>query len=194
MKFLPTKLQGAFIVEAEPLADERGFFARLYCRHEFQRQGLDIDIVQSSVSHNAAAGTLRGMHFQWPPSDEAKLVRCERGSIFDVIVDLRPSSASFMQHMALELASSSHTALYVPAGFAHGFQTLEADTDVVYMMSDYYQPQLSGGARFDDPAFAIDWPLPVSVIAARDLDYADFDELAYVNDLAQCRASGGQKQ
>jgi dTDP-4-dehydrorhamnose 3,5-epimerase len=194
MKFLPTRLQGAFIVEAEPHADERGFFARLYCRQEFQRHGLDMEMVQSSVSHNAAAGTLRGMHFQWPPSDEAKLVRCERGRIFDVIVDLRPTSASFMQHISVELESNSHTALYVPAGFAHGFQTLEADSDVIYMMSDYYQPQLSGGARFDDPAFAIDWPLPVSVIAARDLDYADFDELAYTRDFAQACASGEQKQ
>ena len=194
MKFVPTQLQGAFIVEPEPQSDERGFFARLYCHREFQRQGLNEPMVQSSVSHNAVAGTLRGMHFQSPPSREAKLVRCQQGRMFDVIVDLRPSSSTFMQHIGVELDSGTHNALYVPAGFAHGFQTLEPNTDVFYMMTDYYEPRLSAGARFDDPAFDIDWPLPISVIATRDREYKDFDATAYASDYRQALDSGGKEQ
>lgn len=185
MKFQATELEGAFLIRTEPASDERGFFARLWCKEEFQRHGIDMDIVQSSVSHTVTAGTLRGLHFQWPPSCEAKLVRCERGRILDVIVDLRPASPTFAQHLALELDGNSRDTLYVPPGFAHGFQTLEAECDVVYMMSDYFQPELSGGVRFSDPAFGIDWPLPVSNILPRDRDYPDFDEAAYCRRYSQ---------
>ena len=185
MKFLPTDLDGSYVIEIDPVEDDRGFFARLWCREEFQQQGIAMDVVQASVSHNTVAGTLRGLHFQWPPSHEAKLVRCERGRIYDVIVDLRPESPTFTRHVAVELDSQSSNALYVPAGFAHGFQTLEADSDVVYMMSDQYQPELADGVRFDDPAFGVDWPLAVSCIAARDSDYPDFDPATYFSRYSQ---------
>ncbi|MCX2980944.1 dTDP-4-dehydrorhamnose 3,5-epimerase [Halieaceae bacterium IMCC14734] len=194
MKFVPTQLEGAFVVEPEPQSDERGFFARLYCRQEFERQGVNEPMVQSSLSHNALPGTLRGMHFQLLPSREAKLVRCQQGRMFDVIVDLRPSSSTFMQHVGVELDSRSHNALYVPAGFAHGFQTLESNTDVLYMMTEYYAPQLSAGARFNDPAFGIDWPLPVSVIATRDREYPNFDATAYASNYLHALGSGDKEQ
>ena len=179
MKFRETDLPGAYLVQAEPVADARGFFARLWCREEFLEHGIDMPIVQSSVSHNVSAGTLRGLHFQWPPSREAKLVRCERGRILDVIVDLRPASPAFKRHLAIELDSMTRDALLVPAGFAHGFQTLEDNCDVVYMMADFYQPELAGGLRFDDPVLDIEWPLAVTHILPRDRDYPDFDEAAY---------------
>lgn len=175
MRIAPTGLQGPCLIEIDRNADARGFFARLWCRREFREHHIDMEVVQVSISHNATAGTLRGLHFQWPPSREAKLVRCQRGCIHDVIVDLRPDSPTFTQHAAFELDSQRHNALYVPAGFAHGFQTLEADTDIVYMMSDYYRPDLQDGVRHDDPAFGISWPLPVSSISPRDHDYPDFD-------------------
>jgi dTDP-4-dehydrorhamnose 3,5-epimerase len=134
-----------------------------------------MEVVQTSVSQNPTLGTLRGMHFQWPPSCEAKLVRCQRGGIHGVILDLRPDSPTFTQHVAYELNSRSHNSLYIPSGFAHGFQTLEEDTEIVYMMSDYYRPDLQDGVRYNDPAFDINWPLPLSSISSQDLDYPDFD-------------------
>lgn len=179
MIFVATPLAGAYIVEPERNSDERGFFARTWCRQEFARHGLDIDIVQASISHNRRAGTLRGMHFAWPPSREGKLVRCERGAIFDVIIDLRPDSATFEKHCAVELTGDNHRALYIPPGCAHGFQTLVDDTDVLYMMTDFYEPNLADGVRFDDPAFGISWPLPVTVILERDRTYPDFHRQAF---------------
>lgn len=189
MNFTPTELDGAYLILLDPMADARGFFARLWCRQEFQRQGIEMAVAQASLSHNAVAGTLRGLHFQWPPSREAKLVRCTRGSVYDVIVDLRPDSATFTRHAAFELDSRSHDALYVPSGFAHGFQTLGDDCDLVYMMSDCYRPELSGGVRFDDPEFGISWPLPVSCIDDRDRDYPSFDRRAYSSRYLQGRAT-----
>lgn len=189
MNFTPTELQGAYLIRIDPKADARGFFARLWCREEFQRQGIDMAVAQASLSHNALAGTLRGLHFQWPPSREAKLVRCERGSVYDVIVDLRPDSATFTRHAVFELDSRLHNALYVPSGFAHGFQTLEDDSDLVYMMSDYYRPELSDGVRFDDPEFGISWPLPVRCIDDRDRRYSDFDRHAYSGRFLQGRTT-----
>lgn len=168
------------MIEIDQMDDERGFFARLWCRDEFKAQGIEMDVAQASLSHNPLRGTLRGLHFQWPPSREAKLVRCERGCIYDAIIDLRPESSSFGQHFAIELNSRRRNALYVPSGFAHGFQTLEADSDVVYMMSDVFRPTLADGVRFDDPAFGIAWPLPVSCMIDRDRGYPDFDRAAYV--------------
>lgn len=180
MIFVPTALAGAFIVEPERMADERGFFARTWCREAFARQGIDVEIVQASVSHNRRAGTLRGMHFAWPPSREGKLVRCERGAVHDVIVDLRPDSPTFTKHVAVELNEDSRRALYIPPGFAHGFQTLADETEVLYMMTDSYRAELADGVRFDDVAFGIRWPRPVTVIVERDRTYPDFDRQAFV--------------
>ncbi|MCB1661188.1 MAG: dTDP-4-dehydrorhamnose 3,5-epimerase [Pseudomonadales bacterium] len=179
MKFIPTHLQGAYIIDIEALEDSRGFFARTWCQEEFQQHGIDISPVQMSVSHNALAGTLRGLHFQWPPSLEAKLVRCQRGRVYDVIVDLRPDSATFTGFVAVELDSRKHNALYVPPGFAHGFQTLEANSDITYMMSTAFRPELADGLRYNDPQFEIDWPLPVSCILDRDRDYPNFNKNDY---------------
>jgi dTDP-4-dehydrorhamnose 3,5-epimerase len=188
VRFLPTALEGAHLIEIERTEDARGWFARLWCREEFAAQGIAIDIVQASVSHNAAAGTLRGLHFQWPPSQEAKVVRCERGRVHDVIVDLRPGSPTFARHLAVVLDSRRHNALYVPPGCAHGFQTLQADCDVVYLMSDFHRPGVADGVRFDDPAFGIAWPLPVSSIALRDRRYPDFDRGAHARKFAAAAA------
>lgn len=174
MKFTAAPLQGAFIIEPEPSEDFRGAFARLWCQKTFAKQGLNSNLSQISVSSTKQAGTIRGMHFQWPPSRECKLVRCQRGRVFDVIVDLRPQSATFTRHFAIELNAQQHTALYIPEGFAHGFQSLVDNSEIHYMMSDDYQPDLYGGVRYDDPAFAIDWPLSVSCIHPRDKAYSDF--------------------
>lgn len=179
MKFSATGLEGAFVVQPEPARDNRGYFARLWCQERFAEQGIDMQLAQMSVSHNDEAGTLRGMHFQWPPSNEGKLVRCEHGRIFDVIIDLRPDSPTFTRHFGVELDARSLDALYVPPGFAHGFQTLEPGSDVLYLMSDVYDSTLADGVRYSDPAFAISWPLSVSVILPRDRDYPDFDAVAF---------------
>ncbi|MCS6944270.1 MAG: dTDP-4-dehydrorhamnose 3,5-epimerase [Sutterellaceae bacterium] len=187
MIFTPTRLAGAFVIELERKTDQRGFFARTWCRHEFARHGIDIEVVQASVSHTPQAGTLRGMHFAWPPSREGKLVRCERGGIFDVIIDLRPESATFAQHISVELNDRNQLALYIPPGFAHGFQTLVDDTNVVYMMTDVYRPELADGVRYDDTAFGIRWPLPVARIAERDATYPDFDPAAHRQRFAAAR-------
>lgn len=176
----PATLVGAFHLDIERAEDSRGYFARLWCEREFADHGIAVAFVQASVSHNALAGTLRGMHFQWPPSRESKLVRCERGAIFDAIIDLRPDSATFGMHATFVLDSTRRNALFIPAGFAHGFQTLAPDSDVVYMMSDFHRPDLSDGVRFDDPEFRISWPLPVSCINDRDQNFPDFNPATYV--------------
>ncbi len=175
MIFRPTPIPGAQVIELERWSDERGFFARSWCREEFARAGIDAEMVQASVSHNRLAGTLRGLHFAWPPSREAKLVRCERGSVHDVILDLRPESPAFQRHFAVVLDDVQRNALYIPPGLAHGFQTLADDCGVLYMMTEAYRPELADGVRFDDPAFGIAWPRPVSSIAARDREYPGFD-------------------
>ena len=179
MLFRATRIAGAYEVDLDPHEDERGFFARTWCAREAAALGLPDRIVQASVSHNARRGTLRGLHFQWPPSREGKLVRCERGAVHDVLVDLRPDSASFLAHIALRLEAGPGNALYVPPGVAHGFQVLEDDTRVGYLMSDFHAPELAGGVRWDDPAFGVAWPLPVTVISPRDRDYPDFDADAH---------------
>jgi dTDP-4-dehydrorhamnose 3,5-epimerase len=177
--FEPTPIFGAFVLRPEPQADERGFFARLWCRDEFARHGIAVGIAQASVSFTSRAGTLRGMHFSWAPATEGKLVRCSRGRVFDAIVDLRPESQSFLTHYERELDAPSYTALYVPPGVAHGFQTLAEDCEVVYMMTDVYRPELAAGVRYDDPIFGLRWPLPVTVIADRDRGFPDFDPAAH---------------
>ncbi len=171
MRFIETALNGALIIELEKCNDRRGFFARTYCAREFESRELISNFVQCNISFNARRGTLRGLHYQAPPHSEAKLVRCTRGSIYDVIVDLRPDSVSFGEHFALELSSANARSLYVPTGFAHGFQTLEDDTDVFYQMSSYYVADSAAGLRYDDPGIGICWPLPVSVISEKDLSW-----------------------
>jgi len=175
MIFEPMPLAGAWLVRTEERPDERGFFARIICVHEFAAHGLQGTFVQSSISHNRQRGTVRGMHFQWPPSSEAKLVRCIRGSIHDIMIDLRPDSPTFMRHAAVTLDDSVNDAAYIPAGFAHGFQTLTDDVLVQYHMTSEFRPDLADGFRWDDPAFSISLPLPVSVISPRDSSYSSFD-------------------
>ena len=174
MKFTETPLRGAFVIDLEPHQDERGFFARSFCAAEFAKHGLDARVVQCNVSSNAKAGTLRGMHFQQPPVSEAKLVRCVRGAIHDVVVDLRPQSATYRQHFAVELSSENRSAIFVPEQFGHGFQTLTDQTEVEYQMSEFHTPGAAGGFCYDDPAFAIHWPLPISVISSKDLAWPPF--------------------
>jgi dTDP-4-dehydrorhamnose 3,5-epimerase len=172
--FEETNLKGAFVVELEKLADERGFFARTWCEREFLKHGLNPRLVQCSTSFNAQKGTLRGVHYQAAPYEEAKLVRCTRGSIYDVIIDLRPASATFTKHFGTILDPHQGKMLYIPEGFAHGFLTLEDDTEVFYQMSEFYEPSSARGVRWNDPAFGIEWPASVSVISDRDRDYPDF--------------------
>jgi dTDP-4-dehydrorhamnose 3,5-epimerase len=175
MIFTPTAAPGALIIEPERRDDERGFFARAFCAAEFAAHGLDPRVAQCNISFNRRRGTVRGLHWQRPPRGEAKLVRCTAGALYDVIVDLRPASPTFRRHVAVELSACSRTMLYVPEGFAHGFQTLEDDTEVFYQMSEAFAPDAMAGARWNDPAFDVEWPLPVSVISERDRTYPDFD-------------------
>lgn len=172
MKFDPTPLAGAYVVELARIEDERGFFARSFCREEFVAMGLSPVVAQCNVSWNSRKGTLRGMHFQAKPHEEAKLVRCTRGAIWDVIVDLREDSATRYASHGVHLDAQNRLALYVPEGFAHGFQTLEDDCEVLYQMSEAYQPGLGRGVRWDDPKFGIAWPLPNPILSDRDRAYA----------------------
>jgi len=172
LKFHPTPLAGAFVVEPERREDERGFFARSFCESEFRAQGLNPAVAQCNVSWNRRKGTLRGLHFQSKPHEEAKLVRCTRGAIWDVIVDLREGSATRHRWHAAELSAENRRALYVPRGFAHGFQTLADDSEVLYQMSEFYHPESSRGLRWDDPVFGISWPLPDPIVSPRDRAYA----------------------
>ena len=174
MKFLPTPLGGAYVIEIEPLTDERGFFARTWCREEFQQHGLNPDLAQCSLSVTKKKGTVRGLHFQRAPHEEAKVVRCTAGRIYDVIVDLCPASPTFKRWFSLELNAAAHNMLYVPEGFAHGFQTLEDACEVFYQMSCPHHAPSASGVRWDDPAFKIAWPLAVSVISQADRSYPDF--------------------
>lgn len=180
MYFHAAPLTGVYEIGLERREDERGFFARTWCAREFVAAGLPGNLVQSSLSHNARKGTLRGMHFQWAPSQEGKLVRCEHGAVHDVLLDLRPDSATFLTHFAIELDAERGNAVYIPPGIAHGFQTLADETRVIYSMTDFYAPDLADGVRFDDPAFGIRWPLQVSVISERDRTYPDFDRAHHV--------------
>ena len=174
MIFTETKLRGAFLIELEKHADERGFFARTFCREAFEAHGLNSRVVQCNVSFNRRKGTLRGMHFQIAPFAEAKLVRCTLGSIHDVIIDLRPASPTFKQHFAVELSAENRKMLYIPEEFAHGFQTLKDDTEVFYQMSQSYSAEHARGVRWNDPAFGIDWPAGVRTIIERDQNYPNF--------------------
>lgn len=174
MNFLPAGLPGVALVESQSFEDERGFFARTFCRREFAAHGLDSNVVQCSLSFNSKRGTLRGMHFQAAPHEEAKLVRCVRGAIYDVIVDLRPASPTFRQWRAYQLNERNRHALFIPVGLAHGFQTLEDDSEVFYQMSAFYEPEAGRGVRWNDPAFGIRWPIADAIISERDRGFADF--------------------
>ncbi|MCA8962688.1 MAG: dTDP-4-dehydrorhamnose 3,5-epimerase family protein [Planctomycetes bacterium] len=174
MKFTPTTISGAFIVDPEPIPDERGFFARTWCREEFRRHGLTCDLAQTSISFNHKRGTVRGMHYQAPPAEEAKLIHCSQGAIYDVILDLRPESPTFLIWEAFTLTASNRHAVFAPEGVAHGFQTLEPNSEVHYQISVAHVPERSFGFRHDDPTFGIAWPLPVSVISERDQNHPSF--------------------
>ena len=174
MRFEELAVRGAYLIELEPIADERGFFARTWSAEEFISRGLNLALVECSVSYNELAGTLRGMHFQAAPHEEAKLVRCTRGSIFDVVLDLRPSSPTYRRFAALELSADNRKALYVPEGCAHGFQTLQDATEVLYQISQPHVPAAARGVRWDDPAFAITWPRPPIRLSRRDADFPAF--------------------
>jgi dTDP-4-dehydrorhamnose 3,5-epimerase len=160
MIFASTQLEGAFVIDIEPIKDQRGFFARTWCRQEFATRGLDTEIAQESVSYNWHRGTVRGLHFQRPPYEETKIVRCVRGAIFDVMVDLRPSSSSYLRWQGFDLTAENRCAVYIPKGFAHGYQTLAEHCEIAYQMSTFYAPEVAGGYRYDDSAFRIAWPLP----------------------------------
>jgi dTDP-4-dehydrorhamnose 3,5-epimerase len=208
MIFTETKLKGAYIIELEPILDERGFFARSFCQREFEKYGLNPCVAQCNISYNKKKGTLRGMHYQLSPFEEARLVRCQRGAIYDVIIDLRPDSATYCQWVAVELSAdgvpltahgsqptaycsqltastsqlaayclpltASNRMLYIPEGFAHGFLTLEDNTEVFYQMSEFYAPGYGQGIRWNDPAFGITWPEEINVISDQDKNYPDF--------------------
>ncbi len=168
MRFEETKLKGAYVVDVEPIRDNRGFFARSFCAREFEQRGLQAVVAQCNVSFNPRKGTLRGMHSSVEPGAEAKLVRCTRGAIWEVIVDLRPDSPTYLGHVGIELSAENHRALYIPVGFAHGLQTLTDDAEIFYQMSEFYIAGVQRSYRFDDPAFGIAWPLEVAVISDKD--------------------------
>jgi dTDP-4-dehydrorhamnose 3,5-epimerase len=174
MIFTETRLHGACIIELEPHADERGFFARTFCREEFILHGLNPDIVQCNISFNKKKGTLRGMHYQAKPFEETKLVWCNHGAIYDVVIDLRPESPTHRQWISVDLTQANHKAVYVPAGCAHGFQTLTDNAEVFYQISQLHHPEAARGVRWDDPAFGITWPVDQKIISSRDQGYPDF--------------------
>lgn len=169
MIFTETPLPGVYTIDIQRIGDSRGFFGRFWCRKEFAAQGLSFEVAQINVSHNAEAGTLRGLHFQAEPHAEAKIVACTSGSVFDVAVDVRPASPTYLQWFGVELNSQDRQMLYIPEGFAHGYQTLEQDTGLLYLVSAYYTPDAEGGLRYDDPAIGIEWPLPVASISDKDI-------------------------
>jgi dTDP-4-dehydrorhamnose 3,5-epimerase len=177
MKFKDTKLKGAFIIDVEPHNDSRGFFARTFCQKELREHGLNSIIAQENIALNARRGTLRGMHFQFPPAAETKIVRATRGAIVDIIVDLRPESSTYLEHITVELTADNHRALYVPERFAHGYQVLEDNTETSYAVGEFYTPRSEGGLRYNDPRLGLVWPLPISEISAKDSGWAPLSEI-----------------
>lgn len=174
MIFKETQLQGAYTLDLDELKDDRGFFARAWCQKEFREHGLNSRIVQANLSYNKKKGTLRGMHYQISPYEETKLIRCISGSIYDVIIDLRPESPTYKKWTGVELTAKNRKMLFVPEGFAHGFQTLEDHAEVFYQVSQFYTPGAESGVRYSDPEFAITWPLKVSVISEKDAGWQDY--------------------
>jgi dTDP-4-dehydrorhamnose 3,5-epimerase len=174
LNFSPTPLAGAWVIELNRLEDERGFFARSFCQDEFRAHGLDSRVVQTNVSFNQRRGTLRGMHFQTEPHAEAKVVRCTQGAIWDVMIDLRPNSSTFKGWYGVELSASNRRSLYIPANFAHGFQTLTDDAEVLYLMSEMYHAECARGVLWNDPAFGIEWPIANPTMSDRDRAFRPF--------------------
>lgn len=181
MRFVTTPIESVAILELEEHHDERGFFARSFCRDEFESNGLLPDVVQCNISYNHVAGTLRGMHFQLAPATEAKLVRCIAGAVVDQIVDLRPESPTYLHHVSVELTAANRRSLYVPPMFAHGYQTLVDGTEVLYQVSERYTPGMERGLRFDDPALGLSWPLPVTAVSAKDAAWPLLDRAEAVS-------------
>jgi len=177
MIFTETKLKGAFVIELERREDSRGFFARAFCQNEFKAHGLKPYIAQVNVASSLKKGTLRGMHFQYPPAAETKIVRCTRGALLDIIVDLRPESNTYLQHIAVELNEDNQRALYVPERFAHGYQTLCDKTDTSYEVGEYYTPEAEGGLMYNDPRLELEWPIPVTVISEKDQKFLSLDQI-----------------
>jgi len=175
MKFTETGLEGAWIVDVEPLSDDRGFFGRTWCAKEFAEHGMVADIAQCNLSYNHRRGTLRGLHYQVPPAAEAKFVRCTAGAVHDVIVDVRPDSDTYLQWVGVDLTAENRRALYVPPMFAHGYLTLTDGAEVIYQVSEFYTPGAERGARYDDPLFRIDWPVAIDVISEKDAAWAPFE-------------------
>ncbi len=174
MKFTKLSLRGAYLLELEKHGDQRGFFARSWCQKEFEEHGLVPKVVQANISFTRIKGTLRGMHFQKKPYEETKYVRCVKGAIYDVIIDIQPDSQTFKQWLSVVLSADNYKMLYVPKGFAHGFQSLEPNTEVTYLVSEFYNPQAEGGIRYNDPEFDIEWPLPVAEISDKDNCWPDY--------------------
>jgi dTDP-4-dehydrorhamnose 3,5-epimerase len=174
MIFRETKLQDAFIIEMEPIRDDRGFFARAWCQKEFEAHSLISNFVQANVTFSPKRGTLRGLHYQIAPHEEVKLVRCTRGAIYDVIIDLRPESPTCKQWLGTELTADNRKMIYIPGGFAHGYQILMDDTEVFYQVGQSYAPEYERGIRWDDPAFGIEWPIDVQVISDKDQSWPDY--------------------
>jgi dTDP-4-dehydrorhamnose 3,5-epimerase len=177
MIFSETRLAGAYTVDIDRRKDDRGYFARMFCADEFSAHGLRSTVAQASVSFNAKRGTLRGLHFQYPPADETKYVRCTKGAVFDVIVDLRPESLTYLEHLAVVLSAENGRGLYVPKRFAHGFVTLENDAELTYLISESHVPNAEGGLRYDDPMLGVDWPLPARVVSSRDAAWSSICEI-----------------
>jgi dTDP-4-dehydrorhamnose 3,5-epimerase len=175
MQFTETGLEGAWIVDVEPLSDDRGFFGRTWCAKEFAEHGMVADIAQCNLSYNHRKGTLRGLHYQVPPAAEAKFVRCTAGAVHDVIVDVRPGSGTYLQWVGVDLTAENRRALYVPPMFAHGYLTLTDGAEVIYQVSEFYTPGAERGARYDDPAFGIDWPVAIEVVSEKDAGWAPFE-------------------
>jgi len=177
MQFTETRLKGAYVLDLERREDSRGFFARAFCQKEFTAHGLKPVIAQANVAYNIKKGTLRGMHFQFPPAAETKLVRCTRGAILDIIVDLRPESPTFLQHIAVELNEENGRSLYVPERFGHGYQALRDNTETSYQVGEFYTPDCESGLMYNDPRLALQWPLPVAVISEKDLKFKLLDQI-----------------
>jgi dTDP-4-dehydrorhamnose 3,5-epimerase len=175
--FKETKLRGAFTIDLDLKEDNRGFFARAFCQHEFEDHGLKPVIAQANLAFNRRKGSVRGMHFQFPPTAETKLVRCTRGAILDIIVDLRPESPTYLDHVAVELTADNHRAIYVPERFAHGYQVLEDVTETSYQVGEFYTPESEGGLRYDDPALGLTWPLPVTEMSEKDRAWALLEDV-----------------
>ena len=183
MRFQALPIRDATLVRLQSIPDERGFFARTFCVKEFEIAGLPHQFVQASISFNRKRGTVRGMHFQWPPSREGKLVRCVRGALYDVLLDLRPHSPTYLRHAGVRLDAENRDAVFIPPGVAHGFQTLMDETEILYQMTDFFAPDLAGGVRWNDSAFGITWPLEAVSISERDMHLADFDRPAFEAEL-----------